>query len=113
MHIAHLAAHGTITSRGAERKSRKTKPLPCRQRTPVAIIAPARSFRGYGGIETPMFLVLLTSKEHRPPFDAKRKKLRMAKPQNGSCGGMEHEEARKMTATMCAVMERHGARGTG
>ena len=65
-HIPHFAAHGTITSRGAERKSRKTKPLFCRQRTPVAIIAPARSFRGYGGIDTPMLLVLLASKEHHP-----------------------------------------------
>ena len=32
----------------------------------IAIIAPARSFRGYGGIETPMLLVLLASKEHVP-----------------------------------------------
>ena len=34
----------------------------------IAIIAPARSFRGHGGIETPMFLVLLTPKEHNRSF---------------------------------------------
>ena len=65
-HMPHFAAHGTNTSRGAEHRSRKTKPLPCRQRTPAAIHAPARSFRGYGGIETPMLLVLLAPKEHHP-----------------------------------------------
>ena len=65
-HIPHCAAQGTATSRGAERKSRKTIAPPCRQRTPVAIIAPARAFRGYGGIDTPMLLVLLASKEHNP-----------------------------------------------
>ena len=64
----HSAAHGTITSRGAELGSRKTKPLHLRQRTHVASLAPARSFRGYRGIETPMFLVLLTPKEQRPSY---------------------------------------------
>ena len=74
----HSAARGTITSRGAELGSRKTKPLHFRQSMHVAIVAPARSFRGRGGIETPAFLVLLTPKEHRPrsrpntPSDAHR-----------------------------------------
>lgn len=71
-YVPHNGAHRTITSRGAEHRSRKTKPLPCRQRTPVAIHAPARSFRGYGGIETPMLLVLLVPKEHQPSFGTKR-----------------------------------------
>ena len=35
-----------------------------RQRTLVSSFAPARSFWGRGGIETPAFLVLLTPKEH-------------------------------------------------
>ena len=66
-YVPHNGAHRTITSRGAELRSRKTKPLSCRQHTPVAIHAPARSFRGYGGIETPMFLVLLSHKRTPPP----------------------------------------------
>ena len=81
VNVPHIAAHGTITSRGAEHRSRKTKPLHPRQRTHAALLAPARSFRGHGGIETPMFLVLLTPKEHRPlltpkehnPFDSEQR----------------------------------------
>ena len=65
--IPHAAVHGTITSRGAEHRSRKTKLLHLRQHTHAASFAPARSFRGRGGIETPAFLVLLTPKEQRPP----------------------------------------------
>ena len=43
--IPHTVAHGTVTSRGAEHRSRKTKPLHLRQRTSEASFAPARSFR--------------------------------------------------------------------
>ena len=61
-----------------------------RQRTHVAILAPARSFRGCGGIENPAFLVLLTPKEQRPPFDAKRKKLCGSSVTAYSAGCMEN-----------------------
>ena len=84
-----MVTHSTNTSRGAERKSRKTIAmlLFCGY---IVIIAPARSFRGYGGIETPMLLVLLTSKEHRPltPKEhisllAKRRRILTAKSERG------------------------------
>ena len=51
--IPHNAAHGTITSRGAEHRSRKTKPITYRQRTSVTGFTPVRPFQGARGNRNP------------------------------------------------------------
>ena len=80
-YVPHNGAHRTITSRGAEHRNRKTKPLPCRQRTPVAIHAPARSFRGMGESKPPCFWFFWHQKNiapdaHRHRFKGSRLFLR-------------------------------------